>query len=408
MISVTSPLQGKRIVLGVTGGVAAFKACFLARELQRQGATVQVVMTEAATHFIGPASFQALTGQPVYVDQWDARVPNNMAHIDLSRGADLILIAPASADIMAKLAQGLAPDLLTTLCLARECPLALAPAMNRQMWAHPATQRNAAQLQKDGVLLLGPGDGEQACGETGDGRMWEPEDIVEALQSYFTPKSLAGKRTLITAGPTFEPIDPVRGITNHSSGKMGFALAQACARAGAKVTLIAGPVSLPTPAGALRIDVMSAQQMNDAVHAVLDESSARFDLFIAVAAVADWGVANPSTEKIKKSSADDNGPSLQFKQNPDILASVAKRSDHPFCVGFAAESESLAANAHAKRARKGIPLLVANYGPQTFGRDDNELLVVDDLGQEKYLARASKTLLARQLVELIAQAMNRC
>ncbi|HLS54964.1 MAG TPA: bifunctional phosphopantothenoylcysteine decarboxylase/phosphopantothenate--cysteine ligase CoaBC [Zeimonas sp.] len=397
-------LEGKRILLGVTGGVAAYKAAALARELQRAGAHVQVVMTDAATRFVTPATFQALTGEPVFTDQWDARIGNNMAHIELSRAADAILVAPATADFLAKAAHGLADDLLSALCLARECPLLVAPAMNRQMWQHPATQRNVAQLAADGVAVLGPDSGDQACGEAGLGRMLESPDLVDELAAFFVPKSLAGRHVLLTAGPTYEPIDPVRGITNLSSGKMGFAIARACHAAGAQVTLVAGPTALATPRGVRRIDVRTAQQMHDAVIAALDAApSPRPDVFVAVAAVADWRVANASDRKLKKRGPQDL-PKLEFVQNPDILASVARRPDAPWCVGFAAESEELEANAAAKRVAKGVPLLVANIGHTTFGRDDNELLLVDESGSWR-LPRADKASLAQALVAEIAKRL---
>lgn len=395
-------LEGKRILLGVTGGVAAYKAAELSRELQRAGARVQVAMTGAATRFVAPATFQALTGEPVFTDQWDARIANSMAHIELSRTADAILVAPATADFLAKAAHGLADDLLATLCLARECPLLVAPAMNRQMWLHPATQRNVAQLAADGVAVLGPESGEQACGETGLGRMLEPPALVDELADFLAPKPLAGRRVLLTAGPTFEPIDPVRGITNLSSGKMGFAIARACRAAGAQVTLVAGPVALATPRGVARIDVRTARQMHDAVMAALD-ATPRTDAFIAVAAVADWRVANPSERKLKKGGAHE-APKLEFAHNPDILATVARRPDAPWCVGFAAESEDLEANGQAKRIAKGVPLLVANIGHATFGRDDNELLLIDERGT-RLLPRADKAQLARALVAEIAQRL---
>lgn len=395
-------LEGKRILLGVTGGVAAYKAAELSRELQRAGARVQVVMTGAATRFVAPATFQALTGEPVFTDQWDARIANSMAHIELSRTADAILVAPATADFLAKAAHGLADDLLATLCLARECPLLVAPAMNRQMWLHPATQRNVAQLAADGVAVLGPESGEQACGETGLGRMLEPPALVDELADFLAPKPLAGRRVLLTAGPTFEPIDPVRGITNLSSGKMGFAIARACRAAGAQVTLVAGPVALATPRGVARIDVRTARQMHDAVMAALG-ATPRTDAFIAVAAVADWRVANPSERKLKKGGAHE-APKLEFAHNPDILATVARRPDAPWCVGFAAESEDLEANGQAKRIAKGVPLLVANIGHATFGRDDNELLLIDERGT-RLLPRADKAQLARALVAEIAQRL---
>lgn len=400
-------LHGKRVVLGISGGVAAYKAAVLARDMQRAGATVQVVMTEAATRFVGTATFQALTGEPVFIDQWDTRIANGMAHIELSRAADAVVIAPASADLIASLAQGRTPDLLTTLCLARECPLAVAPAMNRQMWEHPATQRNIAQLQADGVHIIGPDSGDQACGETGMGRMLEPDQIVEALNIWLTAKRLAGRRVLLTAGPTFEPIDPVRGITNRSSGKMGFALARACAQAGAAVTLISGPVALATPFSVKRINIETALQLHDAVHRELDEADAAgqpFALFISVAAVADWRPDHYSDSKIKKTS-DAAAPSLRFTLNPDVLATVARRKHAPYCVGFAAESDNLERNGAEKLARKGIPLLIANIGHDAFGRDDNELLLMDAT-QSVRLGRATKDQLAQDLVNEFARRLD--
>jgi len=401
-------LHGKRIVLGLTGGIACFKSAELCRSLVKAGAHVQVVMTEAASQFITPVTMQALSGQAVYTSQWDAREGNNMAHINLSREADLILIAPASADFMAKLIHGKADELLSLMCLARplqKVPLMLAPAMNREMWAHPATQRNVAQLKADGAHVLDVGQGDQACGETGDGRMLEAEEITEELRAFWTPKVLAGRQVLITAGPTYEAIDPVRGITNLSSGKMGFAMARAAQHAGAKVTLVAGPVSLPTPRGVLRIDVRSALQMHDAVkHAVEDAN-----VFIAAAAVADWRPASAAAQKIKKDGSGDT-PELQFVENPDILATVAKspraQSGELYCVGFAAESHDLLAHATAKRARKGVPLLVGNIGPSTFGQDDNALLLVDAQGA-KELPRNSKTQLAHDLIQDIASRLRK-
>jgi phosphopantothenoylcysteine decarboxylase/phosphopantothenate--cysteine ligase len=392
-------LAGRHLLLGVTGGVAAFKACELARELQRRGATVQVAMTEAATKFIGTATFQALTGRPVYTDAWDGRIDNGMPHIDLSRGADAILVAPATADFMAKVAHGLADDLLSTLVLARDCPLLVAPAMNRQMWTSPATQRNVATLRADGVAVLGPGAGEQACGETGDGRMLEAQQLVEETIAFFAPKQLAGRRVLLTAGPTFEPIDPVRGITNLSSGKMGYAIARACRHAGAEVVLVSGPTALEAPQGVRRVDVRSAREMLAAVQAEI----AGQDLFVAVAAVADWRVANASAHKLKKTEGG-GPPALEFAQNPDILAGVAAMPGGPYCVGFAAETEDLEANAQDKRRRKDVPLLVGNIGQATFGRDDNELLLIDAQGTTT-LPRASKTRLAAALVGEIARRL---
>lgn len=401
-------LLGKRIVLGLTGGIACFKAAELCRSLIKAGAQVQVVMTEAATQFITPVTMQALSGRPVYTSQWDAREGNNMAHINLSREADAILIAPASADFMAKLIHGKADELLSLMCLARPLqtvPLILAPAMNREMWAHPATQRNVAQLKADGSHVLDVGQGDQACGETGDGRMLEADEIVEELHAFWTPKVLLGQRVLITAGPTYEAIDPVRGITNLSSGKMGFAIARAAHHAGAQVSLVAGPVSLPTPRGVKRVDVRSALQMSEAVqHCALHAN-----VFIAAAAVADWRPASAADQKIKKDGSGDT-PELRFVENPDILATVAKspraQSGDLFCVGFAAESHDLLAHATAKRARKGVPLLVGNIGPSTFGQDDNALLLVDAQSAKEF-PRASKTQLAHDLIQDIAGRLRK-
>ncbi|MEA3119936.1 MAG: phosphopantothenoylcysteine decarboxylase / phosphopantothenate---cysteine ligase, partial [Paraburkholderia sp.] len=383
----------------MTGGIACYKIAELTRLLSKAGATVQVAMTEAATHFITPVTMQALSGRAVFTSQWDERVDNNMAHIDLSREADAIVVAPASADFFAKLAHGMADDLLSTLCLARNCPLLVVPAMNREMWANPATQRNVAQLRADGIVVLGPDSGAQACGETGDGRMLEPHASYEAIVAFFRPKILAGRRVLITAGPTFEPIDPVRGITNRSSGKMGFALARAAQQAGAEVRLIAGPVALPTPWGVVREDVETAAQMYDTVlQAVLD-----CDVFISVAAVSDWRAERVSGEKIKK-SVEHRVPSLSFVENPDILATVAQLPNAPYCVGFAAESGELDVHGEEKRVRKNVPLLVGNLGPQTFGRDDNEVVLFDEQGLTR-LPRMDKATLAATLVGEIASRL---
>ncbi len=395
-------LAGKHIVLGLSGGIACYKAAELTRELVKAGATVQVVMTEAAEAFITPVTMQALSNRPVWTSQWDARAPNNMAHINLSREADAILIAPASADFIARLVQGRADELLSLLCLARPLetvPLLVAPAMNREMWAHPATQRNVAQLQADGATVLGPGSGDQACGEIGDGRMLEAAELCEELIAFFQPKCLAGKRVLITAGPTFEPIDPVRGISNHSSGKMGFAIARAAQEAGATVTLVAGPVQLPTPRHVARIDVGSAQQMFDAVM----PRAAQHDVFIATAAVADWRPAQSSEHKLKK-AAGQALPVISMTENPDILASVAALPDRPYCVGFAAESHEVLRHTTEKRLRKNVPLLVGNLGPATFGQDHNALLLVDAHGHRE-LPRADKLSLARELVRELAQRL---
>ena len=396
-------LAGKHIVLGLSGGVACYKSADLCRRLIKEGATVQVVMTEAAEQFITPVTMQALSGRAVYGSQWDAREPNNMPHINLSREADAIVIAPCSADFVARLVQGRADELLSLMCLARpaqQVPLLLAPAMNREMWAHPATQRNLAQVAQDGAVVLGVGNGDQACGETGDGRMLEPDELVDELVAFFAPKILSSQTVLVTAGPTFEAIDPVRGITNLSSGKMGFAIARAAREAGADVTLVAGPVHLPTPRGVRRVNVQSAQEMLVAVDAHVQGAS----VFIATAAVADWRPATSATEKIKKDGSGQT-PTLAFVENPDILAAVAHSpravSNALYCVGFAAESHDLLAHATAKRARKGVPLLVGNIGPATFGQDDNALLLVDAQGHRE-LPRASKRVLAQQLVAEIA------
>jgi phosphopantothenoylcysteine decarboxylase/phosphopantothenate--cysteine ligase len=396
-------LEGRHIVLGLSGGIACYKAAELTRELVKAGATVQVVMTEAAEQFITAVTLQALSNRPVYTSQWDAREPNNMAHINLTREADAVVVAPASADFIAKLIHGRADDLLSLACLARpmgSCPLLVAPAMNREMWAHPATQRNVAQLQADGATVLGPAAGDQACGEIGDGRMLEPEELCHELIAFFQPKRLHGKSVLITAGPTFEPIDPVRGITNLSSGKMGFAIARAAREAGASVTLVAGPVHLPTPYGVQRIDVQTAQQMHDAVLPL----ARQHDVFVATAAVADWRPVTLSEQKIKKNGGK-LAPSFELTENPDILAAVAQLPQRPYCVGFAAESHDLAKHAREKLQRKKVPLVVGNLGPATFGRDDNALLLVDAQG-ERAIPPSDKLSLARILVHEIADRLS--
>lgn len=392
-------LAGKKIVLGMTGGVACYKVAELTRAFVKAGASVQIVMTQAATHFITPVTMQALSGKPVYLDQWDARVANNMPHIDLTRDADAMVIAPCSADFIFKLAHGACDDLLSTLCVARPAtlPLLIAPAMNVEMWLNPATVRNVRQLQADGIAILGPESGDQACGETGMGRMLEPELLLEELTASFQTKVLAGKRILVTAGPTFEPIDPVRGITNLSSGKMGYAVARAARHAGAHVTLVSGPTALETPYGVHRINVQTAQQMHDMVMSHIAEQ----DVFVAVAAVADWKVGRQSDQKLKKRSSEDK-LHLELEQNPDILASVAALPDRPFCVGFAAESENLLAYGESKRIKKNIPLLVGNIGPQTFGQDHNELVLFDESGHTR-LPPAHKQYLAQQLIAEMAR-----
>ena len=380
-------------MLGVTGGVAAYKAAELARLFVKAGARVDVVLTEAGAHFVGAATFQAITGHAVWSDLWDSRMPNGMAHIDLSRGADAILIAPASADTIARLAQGRSDDLLTTLCLARDCPLLVAPAMNRQMWENRATQRNVAQVRADGIQVLGPASGEQACGEVGEGRMLEPEELFDALVYFFQPKKLAGRRVLLTAGPTFEPLDPVRGITNSSSGKMGFSLARACAEAGAVVTVVAGPSSQPTPHGVHRINVQSALEMREAVLAQLPT-----DIFIAVAAVADYRPVATVQHKIKKQA---DTLTVELTKNPDILAEVAGMDKPPFCVGFAAESQDLAEYAEGKRRAKKLPLVVGNLVQHGLGGDSNQVTLFADNGVYP-LPAGDKLTIARSIVNHIA------
>lgn len=406
-IFLMNKLAGQHIVLGLTGGIACYKSAQLCRLLVQAGATVQVVMTQAAEQFITAVTMQALSGRTVYTSQWDTREGNNMAHINLARQADAVLIAPCSADFIARLAQGRADELLSLLCLARPAattPLLLAPAMNREMWAHPATQRNVVQVQNDGAVVLGVGHGDQACGETGDGRMLEPEQLIDRLQAFFTPQCLAGRHVVITAGPTFEAIDPVRGITNLSSGKMGFAMARAAQHAGARVTLVAGPVSLPTPHAVERIHVQSALQMHAAVMGVVESA----DVFIATAAVADWRVRDVQSSKMKKNALA-NPAGLELVENPDILAQVAAlpqaRDGRLFCVGFAAETENLVEYASAKRLRKGVPLLVGNLGPATFGQDDNTVVLFDQHGH-RALPSASKHDLACWLMDDIAQRLS--
>jgi phosphopantothenoylcysteine decarboxylase/phosphopantothenate--cysteine ligase len=388
-------LKGKRLLLGITGGVAAYKAAQLARLLAKAGADARVAMTEAATRFVTPVTLQALTAQPVWTDLWDPRVPDNMGHIELSRDRDLIVVAPASADFLGKLAAGLADDLLSTLCLARRCPLLVAPAMNVEMWENPAMQRNLHTLRGDGVHFAGPAAGDQACGEVGMGRMLEPDDIVAEIEAFFQPKLFAGKRVVVTAGPTEEPIDPVRVITNASSGKMGYAVARAAREAGARVTLVSGPTALTAPVGVECVRVQSAEQMFEAVKKAVPGS----DVFFAVAAVSDYRVTNRAAQKIKKGAG--TGLSLELAENPDILAWVAGQKDAPFCVGFAAESEKLAEHARAKRAKKAVPLLAANMAQHALGADDNDITLFDERG-EHALGRAPKLELARRLVAHVA------
>jgi len=390
--------QGRRVVLGVTGGVAAYKAAELTRLLVKAGAEVDVVLTAAGAQFVGAATFQALSGRRVWQALWDERMDNGMAHIDLTRGAAALLVAPATADFLAKLAHGFADDLLSTLCLARDCPLLVAPAMNRQMWENPATQRNVAQLRGDGVSVLGPAHGEQACGEVGDGRMLEAAELFDDLHASLQVKSLAGKRVLLTAGPTFEALDPVRGLTNSSSGKMGFSLARACAEAGAEVTLVAGPVALATPRGVHRVDVQSALQMREAVFQALPGQ----DVFIGVAAVADYRPRQAAEHKIKKGSA---GMALDLEANPDILAEVAARPDAPFCVGFAAESRDLATYAEGKRATKKLGMVVGNLVQDGLGGDNNTVTLFDAAGAHA-LPPANKAEVARGIVTHIVRLME--
>ncbi|MCK2089432.1 bifunctional phosphopantothenoylcysteine decarboxylase/phosphopantothenate--cysteine ligase CoaBC [Thauera aromatica] len=387
-------LHGRKIVLGVSGGIAAYKSAELVRLLGKAGADVHVVLTAAGARFVTPVTFQALSGNPVWSDLWDARVPNNMAHIDLGRSADAILVAPATADFIARLAHGLADDLLSTLCLARDVPLIVAPAMNRQMWESPPTQRNMALIRSDGVTVFNPAAGEQACGETGMGRMLEAEGILEHLEGFFVPKLLAGRKVVLTAGPTFEAIDPVRGITNTSSGKMGYALARACAQAGAEVVLVSGPVSLPVPAQVRCVAVVSALQMRAAVTEALPGA----DVFIGVAAVADYRVQEVAEHKIKKSG---DALALSLTPNPDILAEVAARADAPFCVGFAAESRDLDAYAEGKRRSKRLPMVVGNLIGDGMGGEDNTVVLYDDAGRHP-LARAPKAEVARAIVAHLA------
>jgi phosphopantothenoylcysteine decarboxylase/phosphopantothenate--cysteine ligase len=395
-------LDGKHFVVGMTGGIAAYKVCELVRRLQDEGATVQVVMTAGAQQFVTATTMQALSGRPVETDQWKSSTGNAMPHIELTRNADAVIVAPATADFLAKLTHGLADDLLTALALARDrtrTPLLVAPAMNVEMWDNPATQRNIAQLRADGVVVLGPASGAQACGETGFGRMLEPHELLDDIVSFFQPKTLAGKKVLLTAGPTFEPIDPVRGITNLSSGKTGFAIARAARDAGAQVTLIAGPTALATPRGVHRVDVTTAREMMDAVVGNLP-----VDVFISVAAVADWNVSNPSRSKIKK-DASATPPTLKFAPNPDILATVAGLSSAPYCVGFAAESDDVIENARRKLANKKVPLMVANRAQDVFGSDSSELSLIDGHGVTT-LPRSNKLAQARRLMTEIASRLG--
>lgn len=395
----TSIMQNKKsIVLGVTGGIAAYKTAELVRLLVKNNIDVQVVMTQAACQFISTVTMQALSGKPVFTDMWDASIPNGMPHIELSRAADAIVIAPASADFIAKLVHGRADDLLSTLCLARDCDLLVAPAMNKQMWENPATQRNIAQLVSDGVHILGPDSGEQACGEVGLGRMLESEDLHYLIAAHFQPKRLKGKKILITAGATLEMIDPVRAITNLSSGKMGYAIAQAAFEMGADVTLVSGATALSPPTGLRNITATSAGTMYQSVM----QNIANQDIFIGVAAVADYSPINSQPQKIKKS---ERSLTLELKSNKDILAEVASLPNPPFCVGFAAETENLLVYAEAKRQKKKLPLIVANLTSDSMGSDNNKVTLLDNNGSHP-LEPATKKEVARSILKHIAHMLQ--
>lgn len=399
----STELAGKKILLGVTGGIAAYKCAELVRLLKKAGADVVVSMTDAATRFVTPLTFQALSGHPVAVDAWNPDQGNGMHHIDLTRTADLMLVAPASADFIAKMAQGRADDLLSTLVLARDCPLAVAPAMNRQMWSNPATQRNVAQLREDGIALWGPAAGEQACGEVGEGRMLEACELLEHVLTAVTPKVLSGQKVVMTVGPTFEPLDPVRGITNRSSGQMGYAMARAFAQAGAEVTLVSGPVSFATPMGVRRIDVLTAEDMRQAVMTEIANAT----VFVGVAAVADYRPVEVAAHKLKKteSEAAQRGRSIELTTNPDILAEVASLPAAPYCVGFAAESQNLDEYAEAKRQRKGLPLIIGNLVADGLGTAENRVTLYDDAGRHP-LPILHKAELAKRLVEELAKRLD--
>lgn len=393
-------LQRKRIVLGVGGGIAAYKSAELIRRLRDQGAEVRVAMTRAAREFITPLTLQALSGHPVFNDLLDPAAEAAMGHIELAKWADLILIAPATADLMARLAQGMADDLLTTLVLATDAPVALAPAMNQAMWRDPATQANAEQLRQRGMHLFGPGSGSQACGDTGPGRMLEPDELAQRAADCFERQLLTGMHLLITAGPTQEAIDPVRYISNHSSGKMGFALAEAAAEAGARVTLVSGPVNLPTPARVQRVNVLSAREMLAACEAAFP-----CDVLIAAAAVADYRPEQIATQKMKKDPNNDDGLTLRLVRNPDILATLAARPDRPFCVGFAAETENVLEYAARKLHSKHLDLIVANdvSNPEIgFNSAENAVTVIDKALTRTRFEQASKGHIARALMAFIA------
>ena len=388
----------KKIILGITGGIAAYKAAELVRLLVKSNFDVQVVMTESACQFITPITMQALSGKPVFTGMWDTGFDNGMPHIELSRNADAIVIAPATAEFVAKLLHGRADDLLSTLCLARDCPLLVAPAMNKQMWENPATQRNFAQLIADNIIVLGPDSGDQACGEVGLGRMLEPDELMAEINAFFTPKLLAGKRVLITAGATLEMIDPVRAITNLSSGKMGYAIAQAAADMGAEVTLVSGATALTAPKNVKNISATSA----DALYLAVMANVAKQDIFISVAAVADYSPSKPKAQKIKKQAA---SLILELKPNKDILTEVASLPNAPFCVGFAAETQDLIAQAEQKRLRKKLPLLVANLVSESMGQDEASITMLDDKGSHP-LQKAAKNVLAISILSHISKMLN--
>ncbi len=393
--------NSKQILLGISGGIAAYKACELVRLFKKQGHSVTVAMSQAASEFVSPLTFQALSGNPVLTETHEGESGGNgMAHINLTRQADVFLIAPATANTLAKIAQGIADNLLTNLAAARKCPLVVAPAMNVEMWWNPANQRNIAQLQTDGVTVFQPNVGEQACGEVGVGRMLEAAELAELLPDIWATKSLQGKKVLITTGATFEAIDPVRGITNISSGQMGMALARACRAAGAEVSLIYGQVQTALPIGLAHMEqAISAEVMYQAVMRQIAEQ----DVFISVAAVADYKVSNRSCQKLKKEAAG-TPPIIELTENPDILASVAKLPKPPFCVGFAAESEHILEYARAKRLRKGVPLLVANDVSVAMGKPTNQIILLDDQ-QETVLPETDKAEAAQAIVQRLAELL---
>lgn len=391
--------QNKSILLGICGGIAAYKSAYLVRLLQDKGYQVQAMMTEAATHFITPVTFQALTNQLVLTDIWDPRIPDRMAHIEATRQADAMVIAPATANVIAKLAAGLADDLLTTTALARNCPLLVAPAMNREMWAQASTQRNIKQLEQDGIIIIGPASGSQACGEVGEGRMEEPDIMASIIDRAIAKKNWVGRRVLLTAGPTMEAIDPVRAITNHSSGKMGYALADALIKQGAEVTLVTGPVAITPPYGVRLISVMSAEEMLNAVMTYVAEC----EVFFSVAAVADYKPAISHSQKIKKNKEE---LTLDLVPTVDILASVAALPRAPFCVGFAAETNNVEDYARQKRLTKNIPVIIANHAQQALGHDDNEVTIIDENGQYP-LTKANKSVIAELIIDHVIKLLNR-